>query len=220
MNMEEKRNNSVINQEKISVPISHTRGRPRVFDIDKALTVALKIFWEKGYTQTTMTDICQALGIKPTSFYYAFGSKQELFLKTLNYYIETYWSDITNSFFSEFDIHDAVKKLFKSAIQVYMNPDLPKGCFMDISTIGLSDDEESIKEALLELQIDGKNNIRKRLLMAITAGQLPYDSDIPAITNAIYIYLKGISAVARENVCQAELNQIASFGVLLLHHRR
>lgn len=214
--MEGKNNNS--KDKRDSAPAA-ARGRPRIFDLDNALTVALKIFWEKGYAQTTMTDICQALGIKPTSFYYAFGNREELFLKTLNYYIDIYWNKITDNFMEEPDIHKAVRILFKSAIQVYTRASFPKGCFIDISTVGLNERESRIHDALSEIQLSGKNNIRKRLLMAIEAGQLPPDCDVPAITNALYTYLKGVAAVARGNMCQVELNEIAELGELLLRPR-
>lgn len=214
--MEDKNNNDRLVKDESNSVVSPARGRPRAFDIDSALKIAMKIFWEKGYAQTTMTDICQAIGIKPTSFYHAFGSKEELFLKTLNYYNEIYWNSISDNFMSESDIREAVKKLFRSAVQVYMRPGLPKGCFIDISTTGLPEDETRIHEALSEIQNYAKNNIRKRLLMAIDAGQLRPDCDIPVITNAIYTFLKGISSMARENVCQAELNHVASLGASLL----
>lgn len=200
-------------------PVAPARGRPRVFDIENALKVAMRIFWERGYTQTTITDICQEIGIKPASFYHAFGSKEELFLILLDYYLETYWNNINDSFASEPDIYIAVNKLFTSAIKVYMRPNLPKGCFIDISTVGLTENEVRIKEALSEIQANGRNNIRKRLLTAIKAGQIPPDCDVPAITNALYTFLKGISMVARDNMCQAELNQIANLGVSLLPPR-
>lgn len=193
-----------------------SRGRPRTFDIDKALTTAMKIFWEKGYIQTTMMDLCHAIGIKPPSFYHAFGSKEELFLKTLNYYIEFYWNEVTRQFMAESDIHEAVRKLFEGATRVYMRPSLPKGCFIDISTIGLPDSEHRIREAISEIQRTSLNNIRKRLIMAVESGQLPPDCSVPVITNAIYTYLKGISAISREHMCQAELKEMSALGVSLL----
>lgn len=214
--MEDKKNNSAVNKEKTSLTQLPARGRPRSFDINQALETAMKIFWEKGYVQTTMMDICHAIGIKPPSFYNAFGSRKELFLKTLNYYNEICWNEVVYQFMSEPDIYKAVRKLFESAIKIYQRPNLPKGCFIDISTTGLPENEHRIHAALTEIQLQAKNNIRKRLLMAIDTGQLPADSNIPVITNAIYAFLKGISALAREQMCQAELNEMSALGISLL----
>lgn len=199
---------------------STSRGRPRSFDINNALKIAMEIFWEKGYAQTTMSDICHAIGIKPASFYHAFANKESLFLKTLNYYAENYWNEITNIFMSEPDIYKAVKMLFESAIQVYMRPNQPKGCFIDISTIGLSKCNDKIHDSILEIETNAKNNIRKRLLIAIKSGQIPANCDVPAITNALYTFLKGISIVSLGNICESELNEIANLGVSLLPPRK
>jgi len=45
------------------------RGRPRSFDRDRALQVALDTFWRKGYDLTQVADLTEAIGINPPSFY-------------------------------------------------------------------------------------------------------------------------------------------------------
>ena len=62
------------------------RGRPRTFDKDVALTAAMLLFWERGYEGVSMDDLTKAMAISPSSLYASFGSKEELFLKTLDKY--------------------------------------------------------------------------------------------------------------------------------------
>src|SRR5947208_4189147 len=63
-------------------------GRPRSFDLDKALDRALAVFWRKGYEGASLTDLTQAMGINRPSLYAAFGSKEELFRKAIDRYAE------------------------------------------------------------------------------------------------------------------------------------
>jgi AcrR family transcriptional regulator len=63
-----------------------TRGRPRAFDPDEALRKALAVFWERGYEGTSMNDLVEAMGIASASIYAAFGSKAELFRRTMGLY--------------------------------------------------------------------------------------------------------------------------------------
>src|SRR5256885_15913527 len=62
-------------------------GRPREFDVDKALDLALQVFWRKGYEGASMADLTETMGITKPSLYSAFGNKEELFRKALDRYV-------------------------------------------------------------------------------------------------------------------------------------
>jgi AcrR family transcriptional regulator len=72
---------------------AHVRsiGRPRI-DADPApmtsaragiVNAATKLFSEKGYAQTTMSDIARASGLQQSSLYYWFRNKEQLLHETL-----------------------------------------------------------------------------------------------------------------------------------------
>ena len=46
---------------------------------DRILEVAKKIFLEKGYKETKITDIAKAAGISPATIYLYFNGKKDLF---------------------------------------------------------------------------------------------------------------------------------------------
>lgn len=62
------------------------RGRPRKFDEEQALATAQAMFHAHGYDAVSVADLTQALGIKPPSFYAAFGCKAQLFERVLARY--------------------------------------------------------------------------------------------------------------------------------------
>ena len=63
-------------------------GRPRIFDEDRAVDQAMRLFWRHGYDGTSLRDLGQELGLKPGSLYAAFGDKQSLFLRALDRYCQ------------------------------------------------------------------------------------------------------------------------------------
>jgi TetR/AcrR family transcriptional repressor of nem operon len=67
---------------------TRSRGRPRLFDEEAVLDELTSLFWEKGYSQTSMADLVEASGVHKSSLYSTFGSKDELFSKILHRYLE------------------------------------------------------------------------------------------------------------------------------------
>ena len=62
------------------------RGRPRAFDRKAALDAAMRLFWRKGYSATSIADLTAAMGIGSPSLYAAFGSKEQLYAEALDHY--------------------------------------------------------------------------------------------------------------------------------------
>lgn len=61
-------------------------GRPREFDRDAALDRAMRLFWRKGFGDTSLDDLLAAMRIGRSSFYAAFKSKEAVFREALGRY--------------------------------------------------------------------------------------------------------------------------------------
>lgn len=66
--------------------MSPAPGRPLEFDPDAALTAATHLFWRKGYENTSMQDLLDAMNLSKSSLYQAFGGKQALFERCMSHY--------------------------------------------------------------------------------------------------------------------------------------
>src|SRR5436305_3898981 len=96
-------------------------GRPRAFDIDKALDRALRVFWQKGYEGTTLPDLTRAMGINRPSLYAAFGNKQSLIKKVLHRYT-TGPASYVQSALVQPTARAVAKKLLDGAVQNLTDP--------------------------------------------------------------------------------------------------
>ena len=61
----------------------------------KLLDAALKVFRTKGYTATTVDDICNTAGVTKGSFFHHFKGKEELAIESTRY-----WTEVTSGLFA------------------------------------------------------------------------------------------------------------------------
>lgn len=59
------------------------------FDPDQKLTQAMELFWQRGYANTAISDLIDALQINRFSLYNTFGDKQQLYYQALDKYLQS-----------------------------------------------------------------------------------------------------------------------------------
>lgn len=193
-----------------------SRGRPREFDRQLALKEALKVFWEKGYEPASVAELCQAMGINPPSLYAAFGNKAGLFLEAARYYERTYWSKPAKLLLNEPDIRKAIELYFQEAATILLSPDSPCGCLIVLGAVNIADTETEIIAELKNMRQSTRKLFAERLRRAIQDGQIPADTDVPALAGALNALLEGLSLQAREGFFLSELKAMAGLACRLL----
>jgi len=66
----------------------------------KLLNAALALFRERGYTDTTVDDLCRAAGVTKGTFFHYFSSKEALALAAIQH-----WNDVTGALFAGAPYH-------------------------------------------------------------------------------------------------------------------
>ncbi len=62
-------------------------ARPRTFDETAVLDAAAREFRVHGFAETSTEQLCAAAGVRRSSLYNAFASKDELFVRALEHYV-------------------------------------------------------------------------------------------------------------------------------------
>lgn len=195
------------------------KGRPRAFDRAQALHRALEVFWRQGYEPASVAELCKVMEIKPPSLYATFGNKASLFLEALRHYEQTYWDAPAKRFLAEPDVYTAVENFFRESAQILLSPETPCGCMVVLAAINISENEKEIIKSVRELRMATKKMFADRLRRAIQDGQIPPDTDVPALAGALNTLLEGLSIQARDGLFQSELKAFAAYAVRMLPSR-
>lgn len=105
-------------------------ARRREFDEDALLERSTSLFWEKGYTATSMSDVAAASGVGNGSIYAAYGSKPELFLLVFERYCAGRVDMVRRAMADGTDAEEAVTAFFEAVIADCASHRPSWGCLM------------------------------------------------------------------------------------------
>jgi AcrR family transcriptional regulator len=183
-------------------------GRPREFDVDKALDLALQVFWRKGYEGASMADLTETMGITKPSLYSAFGNKEELFRKALDRYV-----DGPGGYFqvalAKPTMRAVVEHLLYESADAVTDPNHPPGCLAVQGALSCGDAAESIKQELMSRRAKGEQDLRQRFERAIAESDLPQGSDAADLAAYLSAILQGMAVQAAGGTTREQLRKIA-----------
>src|SRR5437667_11195046 len=104
-------------------------GRPRAFDPDVALERAMHVFWAKGYEGASLSNLTRAMRINRPSLYAAFGTKEELFCKVLDRYMDGPVAYFGQALAAP-KAREVVEEIFLGTVRMADDPTVPAGCLM------------------------------------------------------------------------------------------
>src|SRR5690242_15807152 len=183
-------------------------GRPREFDVDKALDLALQVFWRKGYEGASMADLTEAMGITKPSLYAAFGNKEELFRKTLDRYVDGPGGYVQVAL-AKPTAREVVEHLLFHAADAVTDPDHPPGCLAIQGALTCGEAAESIKQELMSRRASAERDLRRRFERAISEGDLAEGANAADLARYISAILQGIAVQATGGASRAQLRKIA-----------
>jgi AcrR family transcriptional regulator len=184
------------------------KGRPREFDTEKALDAALLLFWRYGYEGTSMSALTTAMRISTPSLYAAFGSKEALFRKAVDRYVQRPASYLPNAL-KEPTARRAVEKVFRGAINMVMHPRHPDGCLLVHGALAVSPAYASIRTQLSLRRAAAEAAVRGRFDQAIADGDLPARVNARKLARYIVTVLWGLSVQAAGGAKRSELHDVA-----------
>lgn len=184
----------------MSANVKASRGRPRNFDPDAALAVGQRMFHRRGYDAVGLAALTDALGIKPPSFYTAFGSKAAFFERVLNRYATASLS-LDDILVPGRALEAALTELLERAASTYAKDPDALGCLVLEAARGHSDAES----ALLARHVAERRRAQVKTFVAAARPDIAQE-----VTDFVTSTMSGLSASAREGFSEDRLLKIAT----------
>jgi AcrR family transcriptional regulator len=186
-------------------------GRPREFDIDKALERAMELFWRQGFDGTSLTDLTRELGLTRPSLYAAFENKEALFLKALNLYEAR--AGYRQAALTADTAIDYARALLEGAADLHGDKKNPPGCLGVQGALVCAPQSDGIRKELIRRRKTGESIIRNRLKRAQAEGDLPPDADPADLARYLSIVIYGITVQAAGGATRKELRRAAELAL-------
>jgi TetR/AcrR family transcriptional regulator, copper-responsive repressor len=187
---------------------SRSRGRPRGFDRDEVLDRAMRLFWERGYEATSVSELTEIMGITPPTLYRFFGDKKRLFLEAVDRYQSGPGCFAIKAFTEEPTAERSVRRLLMESLVSFSNPKGPKGCLVVLGATNCMVESDDIFKALAERRHAAVAAVRSRIASGRADGELAEGADIDALTGLITATLFGLAIKARDGASRASMRKI------------
>lgn len=172
--------------------------RPREFDEEQALDAAMRLFWEKGYEATSLSDLTSGMGIQRPSLYSAFGDKKQLFEAALRKYTKMHASQVRSRLQNKPSVKEAFRAFFRSVVeQEYEEDGAGRGCFCINTMVELAPHDAKFEVLTREHQMYLAALFQETIEQGIRSGELATDRSPKALAQTLVVSLIGLTVILK-----------------------
>jgi TetR/AcrR family transcriptional repressor of nem operon len=196
------------------ITILVSMSRHTEFDREEALTGAMRVFWKKGYANTSIADLVEETGVARYGWYTAFGDKDEIFVAALEHYREYLNGAYLNKLRAADADLAAVEAHLRLNLGVAAKGSL-KGCFACASALERGAEDKGVAGVVEAVMSDVRAAFRNAIKNALRAGQvrdLPVETLVDFTMNA----MRHLSTLVRAGAPRKEVNAYIGSTLALL----
>lgn len=176
---------------------------------DDLLDLAMNLFWEKGFFNTSIEDIVENTGINRATMYKYFGDKRTLFIEMLKRYRQKMTPQFTMPLQNKTMGLLAISAFFDQFIHLDKN-DMPCGCFLIATASDIPSHDKEVARFINQFSSDLRAAFLACLVCAVDEKQLASHVDITAVADFLVANVFGLMTLHRtQRAAMVIKNQIA-----------
>lgn len=159
------------------------------FNEDQVIQKAMEVFWDKGYSATTMRELTDAMQINISSLYNTIGDKRQLFIRCIKHYTEmrirTAEQRVAN-FDSPFE---ALEAFIKDAANIITTE--PNSCMCVKTAFEIEGNDADVQKVINDYNDYTHQFLKRMVKNAQNAGEIPPNEDAATIANYLVSLFTG-----------------------------
>ncbi|MCB8882126.1 TetR/AcrR family transcriptional regulator [Acidisoma cellulosilytica] len=186
-------------------PARKLGGKPRRLNRVRALDQAMKLFWEQGYEGTSFKDLIAKLKVSPSSFYFAFGSKEALYREVVDCYAAGPAAFFAEVIEARMDARSAFVALMEGHATLFTMEDCPAGCLVSFAFAHAPPELASLRDLARGIRHWAENAMADRLRRGVAEGDLPSDIDAAGLAAFFEAVIRGMAIKATDGATRDSL---------------
>jgi TetR/AcrR family transcriptional regulator, transcriptional repressor for nem operon len=171
-------------------------ARPREFDEERVLELAVQQFWERGYKATSIRDLAQAMGLTTASVYNAFGDKRAVYRRALDLYVDRSFHDRVGRFESK-PPRQALIAFFNEIIERSLGDPRRKGCMLVNSALEVAPHDEEFQHVVAGVLVQVERFFARCVEQGQQDGTISRHQTAADLARTLLGILLGIRVLAR-----------------------
>ena len=194
-------------------------ARPRKFDPDTVLDQAMRVFWAKGYHNTSMDDLCEAMQLNRSSLYSSFGDKRALFLIVINRYGEREVASLLDALSRPASFDKVIAQFFANLVDQITMGGGRLGCLTGNTIVEVATHDHEVA-ARVRRNLDRlEGAFRGALAQAKARSEISLHTDFAATAGFFVTAIQGLRLIGKTTSDKKVLQDIAQQIVRSLDRR-
>ncbi|ANY71240.1 TetR family transcriptional regulator [Paenibacillus ihbetae] len=194
-------------------------ARNKEFDTTLVLHKAMEVFGHYGYEGTSLQLLLEGLGIARQSLYDTYGTKRDLFIKAVKYYLDEKSSAVITHLAHPGPIKDTIAEIFAIIVDTLKDEQRRKECLILHSAIDQVPHDPEIAQIFEQDKIRLEQALYEALARAEQAGELGLNQDLRSLARYLYHSRYALTQVAKLTDDPLVIEQVAAVTLSVLDHK-
>lgn len=181
-------------------PAVQSRGRPREFDIENALRLAIEVFRQRGYTATSIVELMEGMHLSRGSFYKAFHDKKSVFAAAYDMYASEGVERLKTVARVSGTGRDRIAAVLELYAQLSQGPSGQRGCLVVATAVELSLHDPDIARRVVASWQSTEALLCELLRQAEEDGSIVIQEDRQAVARSLLCLMQGMRLLGKSEV--------------------